>query len=124
MRLSIGYRTHYLATQKACVLKWDNRMLLHPICFSRDRRVAAGNVTRGISHRDGHMADMRRRRGVKGHSDTVWRRTTTGSNHISAYGVWRDRTRRACARANRTGETRWHRLPAAASAINFFRERQ
>jgi hypothetical protein len=44
---------------------------------------------------------------------------TTGSNHISAYGVWRDRARRTFMRANRTGETRWHRLPAASATANF-----
>jgi len=54
----------------------------------------------------------------------VWRRTTTGSNHISAYGVWRDRARRTSARVNRTGETRWHRLPAAAVTANFLLERR
>lgn len=57
-------------------------------------------------------------------SKSAWRRITTGSNHISAYGVWRDHARRAAARVNRTGETRWHRLPAAGMLANFFRERQ
>jgi hypothetical protein len=49
---------------------------------------------------------------------------TTGSNHISAYGVWRDHARRTHVRVNRTGETRWHRLPAAAMPVHFLRERQ
>ena len=38
-----------------------------------------------------------------------WRRTTIGSNHISAFGVWRIGTRRTALRINCTGETRWHR---------------
>jgi hypothetical protein len=38
-----------------------------------------------------------------------WRRTVIGSNHISAFGVWRIGARRAAQRINRTGETRWHR---------------
>jgi len=53
------------------------------------------------------------RKGVRAACKNLWRRHTTGSNHISAFGVWRDRSRRAMTRINRTGETRWHRLPAA-----------
>ena len=110
--------------QKACVLEWDNRMLPHPPCFPRDRRAAIRNVTAGTTRISRHAAVIRMRLGLKVSSKAVWRRTTTGSNHISAYGVWRDHARRARARVNRTGETRWHRLPPAMAAINFFRERQ
>lgn len=56
---------------------------------------------------------MRTRKGVRAVTKNPWRRNTTGSNHISAFGVWRDRSRRVLTRINRTGETRWHRLPAA-----------
>lgn len=93
-------------------------------CFPRDRRASVRNVTCGISHHAFHITVTRTRKGLKARSNTAWRRTTTGSNHISAYGVWRDHARRAVARINRTGETRWHRLPAAALAVNFFGGRQ
>lgn len=92
--------------------------------FPRDRRAAVKSVTCAISRHAGHASVTRGRKGLKACSNTAWRRTTTGSNHISAYGVWRDRARRAVARINRTGETRWHRLPAAGLAIHFFRGRQ
>jgi hypothetical protein len=55
----------------------------------------------------------RLRKGVRAANKSPWRRDTTGSNHISAFGVWRDRNRRVMTRINRTGETRWHRLPLA-----------
>ena len=110
--------------QKACVQKWDNRMLVPQRYFPRDRRAATGNVVRGLPRGFCHAVVTRTRRGVRASAKSVWRRTTTGSNHISAYGVWRDHARRAMARVNRTGETRWHRLPPAMAAINFFRERQ
>ena len=67
------------------------------------------------------MVVTRLRRGKKACAKTAWRRTTTGSNHISAYGVWRDCARRVVSRPNRTGETRWHRLPTAQS-LNSLRD--
>jgi hypothetical protein len=106
-------------------------MLQHPHCFSRDRRVSIGNVTAiksrrarhasvtGNEHVTAHVVAPRARRGLKASIKTAWRRTSTGSNHISAHGVWRDHARRARARINRTGETRWHRVPAVARAIHF-----
>jgi hypothetical protein len=51
------------------------------------------------------------RKGIRAATKNPWRRATTGSNPISAFGLWRDRSRRAMTRINRTGETRWHRLP-------------
>jgi hypothetical protein len=99
-------------------------MLLRLRYFQRDRRAAAGHVTRSLPRSACYVAVTRMRRGVRGGAKSVWRRTTTGSNHISAYGVWRDHVRRAHVRVNRTGETRWHRLPAATLAVHFFRERQ
>lgn len=92
--------------------------------FPRDRRAAVKSVTCAVSRHVGHASVTRARKGLKACSNVVWRRTTTGSNHISAYGVWRDHARRAMARVNRTGETRWRRLPAAGPTINFFQERQ
>ena len=80
--------------------------------FARDRRAATRHSAPVVRSRP--LASMTRvRRGVRAAAKTSWRRVTTGSNHISAFGVWRDRSRRAMTRINRTGETRWHRLPAA-----------
>lgn len=59
-------------------------------------RTATFNMSRG-------------RRGLHMVLPSSWRRTTIGSNHISAFGVWRIGARRAALRINRTGETRWHR---------------
>jgi hypothetical protein len=67
---------------------------------------------------------VRVRKGRKASAKMVWRRMTTGSNHISAHGVWRDRARRAAMRVNRTGETRWHHMPAANLSPKVSRERQ
>jgi hypothetical protein len=99
-------------------------MLPHLPSFPRDRRAAIRNVTGAVTRYSRHAAVTRKRTGLKACSKTAWRRTTTGSNHISAHGVWRDLARRTLTRINRTGETRWHRLPLALAMINFFRERQ
>jgi hypothetical protein len=88
-------------------------------CFPRDRSPAVKNVTRATEHSPCHTAVTRVRRGLKASIKTAWRRTSTGSNHICAHGVWRDHARRARARVNRTGETRWHRVPAVARAVHF-----
>jgi hypothetical protein len=92
--------------------------------FQRDRRAAACHVTRALPRDIRHTPVTRSRKGLKACANSAWRRTTTGTNHISAYGVWRDRARRAARRVNRTGETHWHRLPVVATAANFFRGRQ
>ena len=86
--------------------------------FPRDRRAAAANVTREAKRACSHVTATRLRRGQKACAKSEWRRTTTGSNHISAYGVWRDQARRSASRLNRTGETRWHRLPVAAASAS------
>ena len=99
-------------------------MLLYSSSFPRDRRAAVKNSVCAVSGRCGRAALTRARKGLKSCGNTVWRRTATGSNHISAYGVWRDQARRMNARVNRTGETRWHRLPATAPALNDSRERR
>jgi hypothetical protein len=78
--------------------------------FPRDRR-AAIRQTAPVAASPGACSAVRVRKGVRSATKNPWRRTTTGSNHISAYGVWRDFSRRAITRLNRTGETRWHRLP-------------
>lgn len=81
------------------------------ISFSRDRR-AAVRQSASVAWKRASRSSTRMRKGVRAASNTVWRRSTTGSNHISAFGVWRDRSRRVMTRINRTGETRWHRMPA------------
>lgn len=78
--------------------------------FSRDRRAAIRQSAPVAASRT-TAATTRSRKGVRAATKTLWRRADTGSNHISAYGVWRDRSRRAMTRANRTGETRWHQRP-------------
>jgi len=82
--------------------------------FARDRRAAVRQSAPVAPARASSFA-ARTRKGVRGASRTAWRRATTGSNHISAFGVWRDRSRRAMTRVNRTGETRWHRLRIACA---------
>ena len=97
-------------------------MLPHLPGFQRDRRVAVRRPVLFAKKDHSQTGVTRARRGHKACIKSTWRRQGTGSNHISAYGVWRDRARRALTRVNRAGETRWHRLPVAARAINFLRE--
>ncbi len=85
--------------------------------FARDRR-AAIRQSAPVAGARSSLSMTRARKGVRAASKASWRRVTTGSNHISAFGVWRDRSRRAMTRINRTGETRWHRLPAAMVFTN------
>ena len=99
-------------------------MLLLMPWFQRDRRAAVKCLTPAATRRLRHMSVVRVRKGRKACTNSTWRRTDVGSNHISAYGVWRDHARRSMTRANSSGETRWHRLPAAARAGNFLLERQ
>lgn len=54
-------------------------------------------------------APMRERRGVVGRIPSAWRRCEMGTNRISCLGIWRIGTRREAMRANRTGDTDWHR---------------
>jgi len=87
-------------------------LLSSNFAFARDRR-AAIRQTAPVAALPVPRSNTRSRKGVRGAAKTIWRRSTTGSNHISAFGVWRDRSRRVVSRVNRTGETRWHRLPVA-----------
>ncbi len=91
-------------------------------CYQRNRRVAVMCGVLLTRRRHARAGAPREGKGLKDSTKSAWRRQDTGSNHISAFGVWRDRARRAMVRVNRIGETRWHRLPVAARAINFFRE--
>jgi len=82
------------------------------VSFPRDRR-AAVRQSASVAASCASRSLTRMRKGVRAACNTPWRRNSTGSNHISAFGVWRDRSRRVMTRINRTGETRWHRLPAS-----------
>lgn len=84
--------------------------------FPRDRR-AAVRQSAPVAAIPASRSATRLRKGVRAASKSPWRRSTTGSNHISAFGVWRDHSRRAMTRINRTGETRWHRLACADRAV-------
>ena len=84
--------------------------------FPRDRR-AAVRQSAPVTHARAPGSAGRARKGVRAATKNTWRRSTTGSNHISAFGVWRDRSRRVMTRINRTGETRWHRLPCAGPTV-------
>jgi hypothetical protein len=80
-------------------------------CFVRDRRAALGLcVGPALRHSCG-ASWGRQRKGFSAYAKTAWRRCSTGTNHISAFGVWQAGSRRCLKRINRRGETRWHRLP-------------
>jgi hypothetical protein len=80
--------------------------------FARARRAAVRQNAIIPASRVAGIAVKRERKGQLACARTSWRRCTTGSNHISAFGVWRNSARREAARINRRGETRWHRLPS------------
>jgi hypothetical protein len=82
--------------------------------FSRARRAAVRQSAIAIAPRRAACAVKRARKGLLASAKASWRRRDTGSNHISAFGVWRDRARRSMARINRRGETRWHRLASSS----------
>jgi hypothetical protein len=88
-------------------------MFLPVQCFPRARRAAVKRPAIFAARRTSHLFVGRDRKGLLAGTKALWRRCATGSNHISAFGVWRDRARRSMARINRTGETRWYRLPSA-----------
>jgi hypothetical protein len=79
--------------------------------FHRTRRAAVRTFVYCGPRTCSVVTSKRNRKGLPDRDKSPWRRTSTGSNHISAFGVWRDRARRSVQRINRTGETRWHRLP-------------
>ena len=81
--------------------------------YPRTRRAAVKPSVAVAARCEPGPSIARERKGLLQTAKTSWRRCTTGSNHISAFGVWRAGTRRMMKRVNRTGETRWHRLPLA-----------
>jgi hypothetical protein len=83
--------------------------------FPRARRAAV--KSRSLAVERGKLGPARKRRGQAGAAKKSWRRCSTGTNHISAFGVWRDRARRSGSRINRCGDTRWHQMPSASCAV-------
>lgn len=81
--------------------------------FARARR--AGVAVAGKPCRDDAVQTLRR--GRQNVLNTVWRRVAPGENKISCYGQWRQGTRREAVRANRDGETCWHRPHRAHGAV-------
>jgi hypothetical protein len=81
-------------------------------CFARTRRAAVKRSAISAVRPVPSVCVGRDRKGLLASAKALWRRCATGSNHISAFGVWQGRARRGVARINRTGETRWHRLPS------------
>lgn len=81
-------------------------------CFARARRAAVKRPVFLVAPRASRVCVKRGRKGFLAGTKAAWRRCATGSNHISAFGVWQGRIRRAMTRVNRVGETRWHRLPS------------
>ena len=82
--------------------------------YARTRRAAVRPPAIAMARRNAAPAIKRERKGLLQTAKASWRRCTTGTNHISAFGVWRVGARRVMKRINRTGETRWHRLPSIA----------
>jgi hypothetical protein len=85
--------------------------------FPRARRAAVKHPALYAAPRASDATVRRTRKGLLAGAKTLWRRCATGSNHISAFGVWRGRARRGVARINRRGETRWHRLPSFSQQV-------
>jgi hypothetical protein len=115
MRPGSACFNHRKSAQKRDFMDGANRMfplLSFFLAFPRDRR-AAVRQSAPVAPARASFSMTRLRKGVRAANKSPWRRDTTGSNHISAFGVWRDRNRRVMTRINRTGETRWHRLPLA-----------
>jgi hypothetical protein len=79
--------------------------------MARNRRFTVKPAANSAARASHGVIHTRRRCGIIGVAKTSLRRMSTGTNHISAFGVWRGRARRTMPRINRTGETRWHRLP-------------
>lgn len=87
--------------------------MFRPIkAYARTRCVAVRRPAIAVARQGAVPAIKRERKGLLQTAKASWRRCTTGTNHISAFGVWRVGARRVMNRINRTGETRWHRLPS------------
>jgi hypothetical protein len=68
-------------------------------------------------------AGLRKRRGSLNVVISDWRRCLAGPNRISNIGVWAPGTRRGANRANRMGETGWHRSYRARQVDDETRQR-
>jgi hypothetical protein len=92
-------------------------------CFSREIRATIKSVFLIAERKTALCSTERKRKGFIDMNNTSWRRCSLGTNHISAFGVWRQGERRRWRRTNRRGETRWHRLPACGHRIGFDRSK-
>jgi hypothetical protein len=70
---------------------------------------AAASTRLDMNAQPARRPPPRERKGVVGRIPSAWRRCTMGTNRISCLGIWRIGTRREAMRANRTGDTDWHR---------------
>lgn len=93
------------------------------LCFSREMRATIKSASFSAERRTVRGSSVRKRKGVIDMNNSSWRRCSLGTNHISAFGVWRQGERRRWRRANRRGETRWHRLPACGHRSGFDRSK-
>lgn len=70
---------------------------------------AAASTRPDTNAQHARRAPARERRGVVGRIPSAWRRCEMGTNRISCLGIWRIGSRRGAMRANRMGDTDWHR---------------
>ena len=98
-------------------------MLSPSRCFSREIRTTIKSLSLAGERPVLRCPEDRKRKGFRDMENVSWRRCSVGTNHISAFGVWRRGTRRFLRRINRRGETRWHRLPGRGHLFAFDRSR-
>lgn len=113
------------ASHRKCVhlLSEPRRMRSPALCFSREFRATIKSTSFTAERRTARCSSERKRKGFMDMNNTSWRRCSLGSNHISAFGVWRQGERRRRRRTNRRGDTRWHRLPACGHRFGFDRSK-
>lgn len=89
------------------------------------RAVRAKTPARGdkLAARPKDAVTSRNRRGKFSYIPSSWRRCELGTNRISCIGIWRKGSRRKSPRANRTGDTDWHR-PYRGSRTMMARSRE
>src|ERR1700690_1918991 len=113
MRMSAIYVLLSGFAQNARHRRWEPSRMFRPMKFyARTRRAAVKPPAIAVARQGAAPAIKRVRKGLLQTAKASWRRCTAGTNHISAFVVWRVGARRVMKRINRTGETRWHRLPS------------
>lgn len=98
-------------------------MLSPSRCFSREMRATIKSPFFSGERPAFRCLEDRKRKGFRDMENVSWRRCSMGTNHISAFGVWRQGMRRCLRRVNRRGETRWHRLPSRGHLFAFDRSK-